>query len=96
MDLWKQDNFNELCDVVNSFIDKNKMTMYSSSSKDMNEWTNMSIEYIRNYIDLENNIEFEKSLLQCLLSSKSKEDEGFRNFYFKWVEDNRLEGGKMI
>ena len=96
MDLWKQDNFNELCEVVNSFIDKNKMTMYSSSAKDMNEWTNMSIEYIRNYIDLENNIEFEKSLLQCLLSSKSKEDEGFRNFYFKWVEDNRLEGGKMI
>ena len=96
MDLWKQDNFNELCEVVNLFIDKNKMTMYSSSAKDMNEWTNMSIEYIRNYIDLENSIEFEKSLLQCLLSSKSKEDEGFRNFYFKWVEDNRLEGGKMI
>lgn len=96
MDLWKQDNFNELCEIVNSFIDKNKMTMYSSSAKDMNEWTNMSIEYIRNYIDLEKNIEFEKSLLQCLLSSKSKEDEGFRNFYFKWVEDNRLEGGKMI
>ena len=96
MDLWKQDKFNELCEVVNSFIDKNKMTMYSSSAKDMNEWTNMSIEYIRNYIDLEKNIEFEKSLLQCLLSSKSKEDEGFRNFYFKWVEDNRLEGGKMI
>ena len=96
MDLWKQDNFNELCEVVNLFIDKNKMTMYSSSAKDMNEWTNMSIEYIRNYIDLENNLEFEKSLLQCLLSSKSKEDEGFRNFYFKWVEDNRLEGGKMI
>lgn len=96
IDLWDQDHFNDLCDVVNSFVDKNKMTMYSSSARNMNEWTTMSIEYIRNYIDLERNLDFEKSLLQCLLSSKSKEDEGFRNFYFKWVEDNRLEGGKII
>ena len=96
MDLWEQDNFSELCEVVNSFIDKNKMTIYSSSARSMNEWTNISIEYIRSYVDLENNLELEKSLLQCLLSSKAKEDEGFKNFYFKWVEDNRLEGGKMI
>lgn len=93
MDLWKQDNFSELCEVVNSLIDKNKMTMYSSTAKDMNEWTNMSIEYIRSYIDLERNLEYEKSLIQCLLSSKSKEDEGFKDFYFRWVEDNRFEGG---
>ena len=96
MDLWNQEHFNDLCDVVNSFVDKNKMTIYSSSARDMNEWTTMSIEYIRNYIDLEENLEFEKSLLQCLLSSKSKENEGFKNFYFKWVEDNRFEGGRLI
>lgn len=96
MDLWQQDKFEELCDVANSFIDKNKMTMYSSNAKDMNEWTDRSIEYIRNYIDLERNLELEKSFIQCLLSSKSKEDSNFENFYFKWVEDNRLEGGYFI
>lgn len=96
MDLWQQDKFDELCDVVNSFIDKNKMTMYSSTARDMNEWTDMSIEYIRNYIELERNLELEKSLIQCLLSNKAKEDSNFENFYFKWVEDNSFDGGKMI
>ena len=96
MDLWEQDNFSELCEVVNSFIDKNKMTMYSSSARNMNEWTNMSIEYIRNYIDFEKNIVFENLLLQCLLSSKAREDEGFKNLYFKWCEDKRFEGGQIV
>lgn len=96
MDLWNQEHFEELCDVINSFVDKNKMTMYSSTARDMREWTDMSIEYVRNYIELERNLELEKSLLQCLLSSKSKEDENFKNFYFKWVEENRIEGGMVI
>lgn len=96
MDLWEQDSFDELCEVVNSFVDKNKMTLYSSTAKNMSEWTDMSIEYIRNFIDLNRNIEFEKSLLQCILSNKAKVDEGFKEFYFKWVEDNRVEGRHMI
>lgn len=91
MDLWEQDNFDELCNIICSFVDKNKMTMYSSSAIDMNDWSNRSIEYIRNYVDLNKNLEFEKSLIQCLLSSKSKEDENFKEFYFKWVEDNKIE-----
>lgn len=96
MDLWNQDKFDELCEVINSFIDKNKMTMYSTRARNMDEWTDMSTEYIRNFVDLNKNIELEKSLLQCLLSSKSKEDEGFKDFYFRWVEDNRVKGINII
>ena len=43
---------------------------------------------------------YEQDILTSTILAQDKEmlleDEGFRNFYFKWVEDNRLEGGKII
>lgn len=96
IDLWEQDNFDDLCNIVCSFIDKNKLAMYSSKAKDMDDWSNMSIEYIRNYVDLNSNLEFEKSLIQCVLSSKSKEDNNFKEFYFKWVEENCIECKQIV
>ncbi len=96
MDLWKEEHFNELCNIINLFIDKNNIFRYSNIATNMDDWTDMSIEYIRNYIDLENNLELEKSIIQCLLSAKSKEDKNFEKFYFKWVENNRFKEGKFI
>lgn len=91
IDLWEQDKFNELCDIVALFIDKDKMFMYADINN-FDDFTQLCIEYIRKYINLDKNIELEKSLVQCLLSKKAKNRELDKEYYFRWVENNRVKG----
>ncbi|MDY4575291.1 MAG: ATP-binding protein [Intestinibacter sp.] len=95
MDLWRQDKFDQLCDLINSIIDINKFIMCWDGVKDIDELTSKGIENIRYYIDLDENIEFEKSLIQCMLSSIAKNDNSFKKVYFNWVEANRITRGEL-
>lgn len=85
MQLWEQESFEKVCQVVEEIIDKNKMTTFAMKANDFKNWTEFCQQFIRTRLQLPNE-EIEYSIIQCLLSSKAKEDTNFETFYFKWVE----------
>ncbi len=92
MALWEQENFETLCDIICSIIDKNKMTFYAMNSNNLENWTQRCKEFIKTQIKCENQ-EVEYAIIQCLLSSKAKEDPNFEPFYFQWVDDIKNKRG---
>ena len=92
MSLWEQEYFEELCDIISSIIDKNKMTIFAMKSDNMKSWTMKCQHFIKNHIEC-NNHELEYAIIQCLLSSKAREDSNFEPFYFNWVEEVKNKGG---
>ena len=92
MSLWEQEYFEELCDIISSIIDKNKMTIFAMKSDNMESWTMKCQHFIKNHIECQNQ-EIEYAIIQCLLSSKAREDSNFEPFYFNWVEEVKNKGG---
>lgn len=96
MNVWNEDSFDMLCHIMDCLFDKDKMTLYSSDAVNMEEWTTKSWEYLQNFIENNSLFELNQSLVQCLLSSKAKEDLNFKDFYFKWIDESRKEMTKII
>lgn len=95
MSLFQQENFEILCEIIDTLIDKNKMTAVAMKSNNLEQWTKMCQSFIRNQIECHNQ-EIEYAVIQCLLSSKAKEDSNFKEFYFKWVEKSGESRGNLI
>lgn len=95
MSLWKQEHFEVVCDIVNSLIDKTKMTTFAMRSNSLENWTKFCQEFIQTQIECQNQ-EIEYAIIQCLLSSKAKEDSNFEAFYFNWVDKIKNGGGRIF
>lgn len=95
MNLWKQESFELLCDIVNALIDKNKMTIFAMKSNSLENWTKLCQEFIKTQIEC-TNLEVEYAIIQCLLSRKAKEDSNFELFYFNWVDKFKNDGGRIV
>lgn len=79
-------SFDQIAKISSKFFDYNKFIRYAKESKDLNEWNTRIIEIVRYYVDFKENKQLESALIQCLLHEKAREDSGFENFYFTWVE----------
>ncbi|MBF8982602.1 ATP-binding protein [Lutibacter sp. B2] len=95
MNLWEQENFELLSQTVSEFIDKDKLIRFARKSNDFSRWNEKFLMGLRKYVDLDEKEEYEKALIQCLIRQKVVEDETFKEFYFKWVEKNRVDGSKF-
>ncbi|KYH31387.1 AAA-like domain protein [Clostridium tepidiprofundi DSM 19306] len=95
MDLWKQENFELLSKITTEFLDKDKLIRFASKSSDFTSWNEKFLLGLRKYVDLNENEEFEKSLMQCLIHQKAADDESFKDFYFKWVENVKIDRGEL-
>ena len=95
MSLWKQEHFEVVCEIVNSLIDKTKMTTFAMRSNSLEHWTKFCQEFIQTQVECQNQ-EIEYAIIQCLLSSKAKEDSNFEAFYFNWVDKIKNDGGRVV
>ncbi len=89
LDLWKEKNFEKLSEIISSFIDLDRLMRLAKETENLNEWNKKILEGLYYCVDLEHNEEFEKSVIQCLLSEKARQDKDFKDFYFLWVERAR-------
>lgn len=96
MEIWQEENFDWLCQSLDELFDRDKMTIYSSDAMNMEEWTRLSLDYLHHFIESDSFMDLNYSLLQCLLSSKAKEDVNFKDFYFAWVDEARKEVNKFL
>lgn len=94
MDLWKQEKFGLLSEIIAEFINGEKLVRFASQTNDFSQWNAKFLIGLRKYVDLNEKEEFEKALMQCLIRKKAINNKKFEEFYFKWVENNRVYGGK--
>jgi len=85
---WDQASFDELSKVVSNLLNGEKFLKYAKESLSFDQYNQRYLRALRKYVELEN-LELEHSLMQCLLYQHSIEKQGFRDFYFNWVEDCR-------
>ncbi|WP_425448524.1 helicase HerA domain-containing protein [Dethiothermospora halolimnae] len=95
MDLWNQENFESLSNITSEFIDINKLIRFAKESKDFFHWNRKFLIGLRKYVDLNRNRELEYALMQCLIRKKAVDDQHYKEFYFKWVENIKIEGGAI-
>lgn len=94
MELWKQERFGVLSEIIAEFINGEKLVRFASQTNDFAQWNEKFLIGLRKYVDLNEKEEFEKSLMQCLIRQKAINNKKFEDFYFKWVEINRVYGGR--
>ncbi|MGZ0084917.1 ATP-binding protein [Caldibacillus thermoamylovorans] len=91
MDLWKTNQFEELAHFVTLFVPVEKLLRFAKNSKDFNEWNERISLALKQYVDLNESVAYEKAFIQCVLRECSKENDEFKDFYFKWIEHYRKE-----
>jgi hypothetical protein len=84
MDVWKQNRFEELVSVE-------KLLRFARDAKNFREWNERISLALKRYIDLQESDAYENAFIQCILRERSKENDDFKDFYFKWVEHYRRE-----
>ncbi|CAM4489760.1 DNA helicase HerA-like ATPase [Paenibacillus endophyticus] len=90
MQLWEQKNFVELSKIVSALLPQSMgLIQYAKNAMNLEEWNKRYTEGIRKYITFAFREEYEFALMQCLLQDKAQEDEGFRDFYYLWVEESK-------
>lgn len=88
-EIWKQDNFEELSEIVSGMIDNDILMYTASKSKDISDWNYRYKKGMRKYVDFSEDAVLENSLIQCLLQHAGRKEEELKNFYFAWVEHIR-------
>ncbi|MBE2906858.1 ATP-binding protein [Anoxybacillus flavithermus] len=91
MSLWETNRFEELAHLAALFVPVEKLLRFARSSKDFNEWNERVSLALKRYVDLQENDAYEKVFIQCILRERSKENDEFKDFYFKWIEHYRRE-----
>lgn len=87
-------DYEKLSRIISSFFDCEDLISFANYSSNINDWNEKLRTGIRNYIDLEQNIEFENTLIKTLLRSKAKSNENLKKLYFGWVKN--IEGGEKL
>ena len=96
MGIWDISAFGKLSNVINHFVNGNKIIRYAKHESDFTSWNKKIITGIRKYVDISEQNEYENALIQCILQNRAREEEGFKEFYFAWVERVRLEKGVVL
>jgi len=85
MYVWDTENYKTLIKVLYKFLNIN-IFQNVKTAMNFEEFNNILLNNIRNYIDLNNSKEYELSLIQALLSNLAHENKMFENIYFTWTE----------
>nr|WP_211231338.1 ATP-binding protein [Halonatronum saccharophilum] len=92
MELWDKSKFEEVSEMISEFFDTKRLVRFAFDSNDFIDWTDNFKFGLKNYVEI-NNVELENILVKHLLNNKAKDDEGFKDFYFNWVERVERKGG---
>ncbi|MGG1516994.1 DUF87 domain-containing protein [Paenibacillus oryzisoli] len=96
MELWREERFDDLSKIVYHLSGGAKAIKAIREAKDLRHCSELMCHFLRRYANLQQIVEYEQAVVQCLFYEKSRQDEGFKDFYFAWVEHERKESGAWL